>query len=655
MHNVQTSARAQPNSKPGPMALNIETFSNVKGGNCFFKAIGHPLIVDKARALFAGLAAQRSVALYDPLGMAAALAQFYDLRALASAGVYVQRIEDLGNVILDQAAQALDALPNSGATVVFVAAFDAQRLIDQIHHLLPAGARVVSLDELRLPDAVLSNTRRYLDPLNFATNLAFFRDAGGQHTRVVSSNYWHGWGMHNTQLWLCLFDSAGAVLAQWHEQLPDGNASVVIDSALVRRRFGLREFTGTLYIHAQHIGGHDIVKYALDTYGDTPSELSCTHDANAWPADLYAGLPAPRAHERVVLWIQNSHPIPIPAGAVGVNSMGASDIRCLDVAIPAFGTYALDIAALFPEARWPTQFEIHAGKYFVRPRYEITQQNGRRRIAHVNVERNDLQSDPKLATLGALLGKGYLLPAPILPVSAWHSLVLPTPMATDQLELPLAVKVFAADGSELLTHALGNLARHDSVALDVNALLTTAGRTLPSGYGHVELLYDFNAGQQADGWLHALFRYEQIASGHVAETSFGAHMFNMATTYKDEPQSYAGRPPGLSTRLFLRLGDAPLDTFCHLIYPSSTTWHALSATQLHLHDATGAEVATRELRIPCSGSLFWRYHEMFTAEERSRAGSNAYVVVRDLTCRLFGYHGLLHGKDAFCVDHMFGF
>ena len=64
-------------------------------------------------------------------------------------------------------------------------------------------------------------------------------------------------------------------------------------------------------------------------------------------------------------------------------------------------------------------------------------------------------------------------------------------------------------------------------------------------------------------------------SGHRAETSFGSHVFNTVLTYKGEPQSYSGKPPGLSTRLFLRLGAAPHDTLCHLIYPASTPWHAL--------------------------------------------------------------------------------
>ena len=36
----------------------------------------------------------------------------------------------------------------------------------------------------------------------------------------------------------------------------------------------------------------------------------------------YAGLPAPAPGEQVVLWLQNSHPVPIPPAAIGFNPMG---------------------------------------------------------------------------------------------------------------------------------------------------------------------------------------------------------------------------------------------------------------------------------------------------------------------------------------------
>jgi hypothetical protein len=635
------------------MALNIETFSNVRGGNSFFKALGHPLAVAPARALLARLGTAGPVAVYDPLGLFASCAELYPFATLALAGVYVQNVGDLGRTVLGRTTQPVTDLKDARAKSVLVIAFDAQRLIAHIRHLVPAGAEIVSLDALRLPEAMLTNRERYLDPLNFATNFAYFRDRDGHHSRIVTANYWSGYGAKAVTLWLRLFGDDGAVLAEWTEALSDAVGSVVIDSRAVRERFGLGDFTGQLFIHAIGVRGHDVVKYALDTYGDAPHVLSCTHDANAWPSDLYAGLPAPRAGERVVLWVQNSHPCPIPRNGVGLNLMGRPEIAWLDEEIAPFASRAVDVATLLPAAAWPQQIEVQAGKHFVRPRYEVIDAKGRQRIAHANVERVDLKPDPHIPELANLMGKGYLLPAPILPLERFRSAVLPTPMATTQTDLPIAVLVHDASGREMARHRFGRLARADSVALAVDELAAQAG--LPSGYGHMELVYDFADGGGADGWLHGLFRYEDRKSGHVAETSFGAHIFNTVLTYRNEPQSYAGAAPGLSTRLFLRLGHKGHDTLCHLIYPASTPWHGASETDLVLHDGDGREVARRHVRIPCSGSRLWRYGETFDAAERRAAGDRPYVVVRDVTCRLFGYHGLLNDGQAFSFDHMFGF
>lgn len=635
------------------MALRIETFSNVKGGNAFFKAVGHPLAAAKAKALIARLAASGPVAVYDPLGLAEPFGALHDLSRLAIAGLFVQDIDAIGSSALGRSAQPVTDLPASQARAVLVLAFDAQRLVDHIRHLVPQGATIVTLDELRLADDMLVNKRNYLDPNNFATNFAFFRDGDGRHTRIVTANYWSGYGAKQITLWLCLFDAEGKVLAEWREAVAPGVSGVTIDSREVRRRFKLPEFAGQLFIHAIGAAGHDVVKYALDVFGDKADELSCTHDANAWPSDYYAGLPAPAAGEKVVLWVQNSHPFAIPANAVGLSLMGRTETAWLDRAVPPFGSYPVDVASLLPAARWPQQIEIHAGKHFVRPRYEVIAASGRRRIAHPNVERVDLKPDPRIPDLANLMGKGFVLPAPLLPPSRYRSLLLPTPMATTQTNLPVAVKIYDASGREAHSEFIGKLPRDHATAVDVAGLLN--GTKLPSGYGHCEMVYDFRDGGDADGWLHALFRYEDIKSGHAAETSFGAHIFNTVITYKSEPQSYVGRPPGLSTRLFLRLGTDGLDTLCHLIYPASTPWAPQSSTALELHGRDGAEIARRDVTIPCSGSLLWRASEMFDKDALARAGDGGYVLVRDTTCRLFGYHGLVDGERAFSLDHMFGF
>jgi hypothetical protein len=636
------------------MALRIETFDNLRGGNTLYKALTHPHAARPARALVAALAASGPTAIVDPDGAAEGFAEIFGLEGVEIAGVFVQDIARIGQLVLGHCARPLTELLGSLARSVLVAGFDAERLIGHLRPFVPAAAEVFSLDAIRIPEARLSNRRVYLDPLNFATNFAFFRDTGALHTRVVTANYWSGYGAADIGCWLTLFDGDGEIVAECCEPCGSGAGTIAIDSREVRERFRLGDFAGQLFIHVVGAAGHDVVKYALDTFGETgpgtDGALSCTHDANAWPAERYAGLPAPAPGERVILWVQNSHPTPIPPGAIGLNPMGEETIVPILEAIGPFASLAVDVGAVLPGLVWPRQIEIRAGKHVVRPRYEVIADR-HRRIAHVNVERTDLRPDPELPPLAETLGKGYLLPAPILPSGRWESLLLPTPMAVSQSELPIAALVYDPEGNETARQPLGNLPRGHATALALDNLSGGLG----DGYGHVELIYDFAAGGSGDGWLHALIRYRDRESGHAAETSFGAHVFNTLLVYRDEPQSYTGRPPGLSTRLFLRLGDGPYDTLCHLIYPASRPWRPISETQIVLYDASGAEIARSALAIPCSGSRLWRYHELFEPATRARAGSGAYAIIRDPTCRLFGYHGLLGNSGAFSLDHMFGF
>ncbi|MFZ5930946.1 MAG: hypothetical protein ACOY15_06995 [Pseudomonadota bacterium] len=657
------------------MALNLETFSNADlkggwrpgnnaGGHSLFKALGHPLAAERGKALFEACLQNGPIAIYDPRGVAVAFDALFGISRCEIENIYVQRVEDQGTDILGRKARLLTGLPQSKARTLLVLSFDAARLTGQLQPLLPAGMRVRSLDEMRIDADMLTNPGNYTDPLNFATNFALFRDVAGKdadsglHTILTTANYWGFHGAENPGLWLRLFDAHGNALAEWQEPLPQAGALIRIDSRVVRERFRLGDFCGSLFIHALRVAKHDIVKYALDIHGEGGLALSCSHDANAWPADFYAGMPAPQPDEQLILHIQNSHPTPIPAGSAGLGIMGGQEVHKLDLEIPPFATCSLDVAQLLPRARWPDQIEIHAGRYFVRPRYEILRRDGRRRIAHANVERTDLKPDPKIPGLSASMGKAYLMPLPVPPLKQFSSLVLPAPMATGQNELPLRADLYDASGNKVAEHFMGRLQRRDSVPLSIDDWLKKSGAKLASGFGHVEFVYDFRDGGTADGWLHALGKYSLRSSGHMAETIFGAHIYNVPVIYKDEPQSYTDTPPGLSTRLFLRLGQnfgAKMDALCHLIYPASLPWHATSSTQIILHDGEGQVVAQKQVAIACSGSLFWIYSKMFDAGERKAAGDDAYVIVRDATCRLFGFHGLMQGITSFSLDHMFGF
>jgi hypothetical protein len=620
--------------------LNIKTFDAQAGGNVIYKALAHPLAGEAIQRLYTGMNAP--VAVYDPGGIADALLALYPRDVDM---VFVHDVSLVGQLRAGHTARALSELPGSGARTVLIAAFDAERTVARIRPLLPVGASVVTLDAARLPDAMLSVRSRYLDKLNFATNFVFFRDDDRMATRLISANYWANHGAGAVRLWIRLFGGGGETLATWEETLPENGGGFAIDSRAVRARFGLPPFAGQLLLHAIGVAGHDIVKYALDTYAtdDGPS-LSCTHDANAWPSDRFAGLPAPRADETVTLWLQNSHAVPIPSGSVALDRMGAERPVLLDREVGPFATVAIDVGAMLPGVMWPEQIELRAGRHVVRPRYEVTRA-GRTRIAHVNVERDNLRPDPGIATLSPLLGRGYLLPFPILDRARFRSIVQPTPMATTQADLPIRLDVFDAEGQRVARRFLGCLPRDRSIAVEIEDVAS----------GHAELVYDFRDGGAADGWLHALFRYEDRQSGHVAESSFGAHIFNTAMTYRDEPQSYNGPPPGLTTTLFLKLGDATRRGFAVLIYPASAAWHPRSVTELRLHDGAGRKIATETVRIACSGSVMVWPHEVFGAATLTEAGPNGYVLVRDVTCRLFGYHGLMDDAGGFSLDHMFGF
>lgn len=631
--------------------LKIQTFDARAGGNVLYKAFAHPLAAERVAAIATRLRAAGPLAVYDPDGVADALLALNPAMP-AAAESYVHDVAQIGQPRAGVPASALVDLPRSDSAVLLVTAFDAARIAARIAPHVPAGMTVLTLDETRLPTTMLTNPARYLDRLNFATNYAFFRDTGhpggdGLHTRLVTANYWSNYGAGPVRLWLRLFAGDGSILAEWEQPVDPGPAGLAIDSQAVRARFALPAFEGQLFIHAIGAAGHDVVKYALDTYGTgAEPSLSCTHDANAWPSDRYAGMPAPKPSETVVLWLQNSHAAPIPAGTVTLDRMGAGRPVALEEDVPPYASVALDVGGMLPGVHWPAQVELRAGRHMVRPRYEVTAA-GRTRIAHLNVERADLKPDPGIKTLSNLLGRGYLLPFPVLPRDRFRSIVLPTPMAERQASLPIRVEVFDPEGRLVAERFLGNLPRDHAHALDL--------AELGADEGHAELVYDFREGGDADGWLHGLVRYESRTTPHAAESSFGAHIYNTAMTYRDEPQSYSGPPPGLTTRLFLKLGMGARRSFACLIYPASAAWHARSTTTLLLHDSTGAVIAERPLSIACSGSAMVWPHERFGDGLMAAAGDLGYVIIRDATCRLFGYHGLMDEAGAFSLDHMFGF
>ena len=200
--------------------LQIPTFDQRQGGNVLYKALAHPLAAEALAVLADRLRRPARSPCSTPRRRRGALALCPDMPTPDA--LFVQDVRDVGRQRLGLIARPLTSLPDSGAATVLVAAFDAARIAARIAPLLPPGAACLTLDEARLPEAMLTNPRRTLDRLNFATNHAFFREQDGFSTRLVTANYWSGYGAKSVRLWLRLFDADGAVLATWEEAVPAG-------------------------------------------------------------------------------------------------------------------------------------------------------------------------------------------------------------------------------------------------------------------------------------------------------------------------------------------------------------------------------------------------------------------------------------------------
>ena len=204
--------------------LDIQTFDARAGGNVIYKALAHPLAAEAAIAFAATL--EGPIAVYDPDGVASAIWSMHPALP-APTELFVHDVAQIGQIRAGIVAAPLTDLPRSTCRTLLIAAFDAGRIQARIGFMVPAGMNVVSLDALKLPADMLTQPARYLEKTNFATNYAFFRDTGepggaGLHTRLVTANYWAGYGAKSVRLWLRLFDAEGQIITQWEESTPAG-------------------------------------------------------------------------------------------------------------------------------------------------------------------------------------------------------------------------------------------------------------------------------------------------------------------------------------------------------------------------------------------------------------------------------------------------
>lgn len=235
--------------------------------------MGHPLAAPKIDDLLTQLGRYEKVALYDPQGWLLPFNEIHSLARLNVSGVYVQKFEAIGTSLVGHVAKPVTQLMET-CPRRYLSCPSMKRCCWT--PFLPRTIKVYSLKDVKVDGALLTNPKKYLDPLNFATNFAFFRDEAGLHTRLATANYWTGYSQKPVKIWCRLFDAAGTEIVTWEEALAQAGESFVLDSKEIRARFNLGDFCGQVFLHVVGAAGHDIVKYGLDIYSDDGSVLSCT-------------------------------------------------------------------------------------------------------------------------------------------------------------------------------------------------------------------------------------------------------------------------------------------------------------------------------------------------------------------------------------------
>ncbi len=600
-------------------------------GNVLYKALAHPLVAPLLAEFKARLAQFEGLQVYDPHRQFETCDAFLALSGLPG----VRRLgSDVRQLEVDE-----EPVSTYRGGPLLLLAFDSP----QLGHLnqLPGGAagEAFDLNSLKMPADWLTVTDRYLSPLNFVFDLALIRHGKGAASRITTANYWARYGASGGALRCVALDDDGVQLGSLDFPLTDPGQLVEITSQQIADALGVEAFSGQLLMHAVGAAGHDVLKYVCD-YVDAEGSLTTTHDANTWPARRYGGIPLPQNDaEQVELLLQNPHHRSIPAGALTLE-IPNRDRVALPFDVPPLATRRWRL----PTRQGATQGTLHSGFQLLRPRYQV-RRAGRAHVAHANVVREDLSHDPDYWEAAQHLGRGYLLVAPILPPEQYDCQLLITPMSRLDDQAKLRLRTFDRTGRVLSCEALPD-------AVDGVRPWHTVK---PEAPGHLELSYDPERAGPVDGWLHAIFRYHHRRSGHQSETSFGSHMFNLLNTYRSEPQSYSGPPPGLTTRLFGRPALPETSGFFTLIYPSSAGWHPQSETELRLLDGSGSMLAESVLHIAENGSAQFSLDEVF--DQRLLAQPHQ-LLIRDTRCRLFGYHGLTMSSGPaarFSIDHLFGF
>ena len=577
------------------MALRIETFDNVRGGNTLYKALTHPHAAAPGRALVAELRAARPGRDRRSARRGGGVCRDFRPRPRLdiAGGLCPGRRRGSAGRSLGRARRAADRDCRTARRArCWSPAFDADRLIEQLAPYLPAGATVLSLDAMRIPADAADQPPRLSRPAQFRDQFrAVPRHRRRLHTRLVTANYWAGYGA-----------GGGHLLADpVRRRRPDHRR-------MVARR---RRADGGAIVDRQPRGAR-----AASASASSPASSSSMSSARPGTTSSNTrSTPLATATRRCRA---PTTPMPgRPTAMPGCRRRRRASGSCCG---SRTATRRRSRPARSGSRRWAKSGSSPIDE----PIGAVRQPRGRcrRAAAGRSPGRGRSSCAPASTSCGRATRSSTERPPPHRPCqcrarrSAARTRTCPSsPRRSARAICCRRRSCRAASGKACCCRRRWRC-RRASCRSPRSSTTRTATRSRGIRFGrlprdHATALSTSTRWRRRSATATAMSSWSTISpraatatagctrcsaiatarSGHAAETSFGAHVFNTILTYRDEPQSYTGRPPGLSTRLFLRLGDGAYDTLCHLIYPASLPWRPTSATEIILHDARGREIA----------------------------------------------------------------
>lgn len=486
----------------------------------------------------------------------------------------------------------------------------------------------------------------------------WFYEDGDFHTRVYVYNYWRdNYKIEEPVLTYMLHDATGKLVAKGSQALGEEESLVLDSRELIDRHKLRRPFDGVIVVEIQHnnLRPRLVLQFNIDfIYGG--GAVTSVHGQGPLHPDSVDLLqdrmhvpPEPGLITSVVL-LNHALDVRDQHYSVSLRNWKGESLHVKDLALPHHTHQRVVVA----DTRDPACAAFLDGKAGgVEVRSDIDPQ--RVLVLVENPERGRLvcnHSTGEAATTSARIpvqervekGYGPLLPSPVIALPERHTRFVFHNSYTRDHDVKLRLRLYNREGQEVGDTVELVLPPHGVQRCTSMELLRAA--SLPD--------HDFLGSFMMD----IVPETEAITSATdvVLEVVTGEDWGGVLTggDYVNCPEA-----PFSRTKIFSRtLFTDEYRSEVWLCYPAPMPERQKpSESRVMLFDRTGQVRRETMISIQPNGTFFARVDELFPDAQEALAGTGGIgvVKVRDLTCRIMGYHVVRHlPTGTLAIDHLYG-